>query len=189
MQKPEYTPLYDLLGKDVPLIFADGTQIYENLAKKYIQHKVGYFIMAPSGAGKTHFVKAQNEPHWLDGDDLWQQAKAQPDGEWWLESREFTDYVDVRSDVITYEAKSLGFWIVGASNNWLPPDAIVIPHLATHRKWITHREKHGYDGGLTSDRMAQVISHRKWISKWTAKGVPKFNTVPEAAAYLSTKTQ
>lgn len=187
MAKPEYKPQYDLLGKDVPLVFADGTKVYSELAKTYRTHKQGYFIMAPSGAGKTYFVKGQDEPHWLDGDDLWQQAKAQPDGEWWLESREFTDYVDARSDIITHEAKALGFWIVGASNNWLKPDAIVLPDIETHKKWIIHRENNNYDGGLTSDKFDQVIRHREWIAQWEAKGVPKFETVAEAAAFLAAK--
>lgn len=168
-------------------MFGDGRGLYSELASEYITHKIGFFILAPSGAGKTHFVSAQKEQHWIDGDDLWQLSKAQPGGEWWLEPKEFTDFVDARSDVITYEAKARGFWIVGASNYWLKPDAIVIPHLATHRKWIAARETGDYDGGLTSDRFSQVISHRQWILKWTARGVPKFNTVAAAAAYLESK--
>lgn len=141
--------------------------------------------MAPSGAGKTHFVESQKEPHWLDGDDLWMSAKAHPDGPWWLEPLETITEIDSRSDVITVEAKKLGFWIVGASNSWLKPDAIVIPHWSTHKKWIGIREKTIYDGGATSDKLDQVISHRKWILKWEKQGVPKFKTVEAATEFLA----
>ncbi len=178
---------YNLLDPKIPIIFQDGSKIYSKLAKKYKTHKVGYFIMAPSGAGKTHFVKAQKEMHWLDGDDLWMATNAHPDGPWWLEGTERITEIDQRSDVITIEAKKLGFWIVGASNDFLPPDAIVIPDWETHKKWIGIRETTNYDGGATSDRLDQVISHRNWILEWEKKGVPKFETVDLATNYLTKK--
>lgn len=177
----------NLLDPKIPLAFTDGTGIYKRMAEKYITHKVGYFIMAPSGAGKTHFVKSQAEMHWLDGDDLWMATNAHPDGPWWLEGLERITEIDRRSDVITTEAKKLGFWIIGASNAFLPPDAIVIPDWETHKKWISAREQGNYDGGATSDKLDQVIAHREWILKWAEQGVPKFTTVPEAAAFLAAK--
>ena len=174
----------DLLDPKAPIIFADGTKLYTELEKKYSTHKVGYFIMAPSGAGKTYFVKSQKVLNWIDGDDLWMSAKAHPDGEWWLDGLDRIKEIDQRSDIITIEAKKLGFWIVGASNAFLPPDAIVIPNWETHKKWISVRENSNYDGGATSDKLDQVISHRNWILEWEKKGIPKFETVQEAAAYL-----
>ncbi len=179
---------HDLLDPKIPVAFSDGKKVYEKLAKKYLTHKVGYFVMAPSGAGKTHFVKSQKEMHWLDGDDLWMATNAHPDGAWWTEGLERIIEIDQRSDVITIEAKKLGFWIIGASNAFLPPDAIVIPDWETHKKWIGVREKGNYDGGATSDSLDQVISHREWISKWEEKGVPKFETVEKAANYLAKKS-
>lgn len=167
-----------------PLIFADGTQFFAELEKKYKRHAKGFFIMAPSGAGKTHFVKHQEEQDWMDGDALWENAHAHPSGPWWLESFEVMDEIDARSDFITKEAKKLGFWIVGASNNWLKPDAIVLPHWSTHKRYIKTREETNYDGGATSDRLGQVLGHRKWIRKWRKKGVPQFNSVAQAAEYL-----
>lgn len=176
---------YNLLDPKLPVVFQDGTDIYNELAKKYITHKTGFFIMAPSGAGKTHFVKSQKELHWLDGDELWMATNAHPDGEWWLENLDRITEIDQRSDVITIEAKKQGFWVVGASNAFLPPDAIVIPEWETHKKWIGIRETTNYDGGATSDKLDQVISHRKWILEWESKGVPKFETVEDAASYLA----
>ncbi len=178
---------FKLLDPKTPLVFSDGTNVYKDLADVYITHKVGYFIMAPSGAGKTHFVKSQTKPHWLDGDDLWMAANAHPAGEWWLEPVEKITEIDQRCDVITIQAKRLGFWVVGASNAFLKPDAIVIPEWETHKKWISAREHGNYDGGATSADFDQVIGHREWIMTWEQKGVPKFETVSEAAAYLAAK--
>ena len=167
------------------LMFADGSQIYKKFAADFIVHKKGFFIMAPSGVGKTHFIKNQKEKHWLDGDALWEATNAHPQGAWWLESLETMDEIDQRSDIITSQAKKLGFWIMGASNNWLKPDAIVLPHWSTHKKYIRIRETTNYDGGATSDRLGQVLGHRKWIKRWAKKGVPVFKTVADAATYLS----
>ncbi len=93
--------------------------------------------------------------------------------------------IDARCDVITQEAKKLGFWIVGASNNWLKPDAIVVPDKETHKAWIAHREENNYDGGATSDKFSQVESHIAWMLKWEEQGVPRFETVQAAAEYLA----
>jgi hypothetical protein len=141
--------------------------------------------MAPSGAGKTHFVKSQKELHWMDGDNLWARSNAHPSGAWWLESVDVITKIDQRCDVITTEAKKLGFWVVGASNAFLKPDAIVIPDWETHKGWILAREQGNYDGGATSKDYEQVKGHREWISQWAKQGVPKFETVQQASEYLA----
>lgn len=41
------------MNASTPVIFADGTAFYNNLAKGYIRHDRGLFILAPSGSGKT----------------------------------------------------------------------------------------------------------------------------------------
>lgn len=179
------TKLLKLFEPQTPLVFADGSKVYEKLAKKYIRHSRGFFIMAPSGAGKTYFIEHQEEMHWLDGDDLWQATHAFPNSAWWLEGNEIITEIDRRCDVITSEAKKLGFWVVGASNSWLKPDAIVIPDWEDHKRMIAARENGVYDGGATSDRLDQVLGHREWIEKWEKQGVPKFKTVQEAAAHLA----
>src|SRR3989344_2998776 len=158
-----------------PLIFQDGSFVYEKIAKKFISHKKGCFIMAPSGSGKTYFIDRQKEKHWMDGDSLWEATNAHPSGFWWLGDN--IEEIDQRSDVITMQAKRLGFWIIGASNNFLKPDAIVLPHWSTHKRYIKTREKENYDGGATSDRLGQVLGHRRWIRKWVKQGVPCFKSV------------
>lgn len=177
--------LYDLYPDKTPLIYTDGAFVYNELAKKFIRHKIGLFILAPSGSGKTHFIERQSEMHWLDGDHLWMSAKAMPTGSWWNESLETIFYIEKKCDVITTEAKKLGFWIIGASCNWLQPDAVVVPDWELHKAWIKKRETTEYDGGMTSDKLQQVINHRNWILTWQEKGVPKFDTVEEAAIYLA----
>ena len=172
------------LDSKVPLIFADGSAVYKKFAKEYVTHKRGFFILAPSGAGKTYFIKNQKEKHWIDGDAIWEATNAHPKGAWWLESIETMDEIDQKSDIITMQVKKLGFWIMGASNNWLKPDAVVLPNWNTHKKYIKTRETNTYDGGATSDRLPQVLGHRKWIRKWTKQGVPVFKSVKEADGYL-----
>ena len=186
---PMATPHFNLLDPHTPLVFADGSAMYQQLGQRYRQHARGYFILAPSGAGKTHFVERQTEPHWLDGDELWCLANAHPAGSWWLDGIETIMEIDRRCDVITAQAKKLGFWIVGASNVWLKPDAIVLPHWSTHKRYITHREHHNYDGGATTAQLKGVLNHRRWIDKWAKQGVPKFHSVAEAAAHLASQAQ
>jgi hypothetical protein len=172
--------------KVTPVIFSEDQGFYEELAKKYKQHSKGLFILAPSGAGKTYFVDHQTEPHWIDGDILWQTSHAHPEGAWWKEPLEVIIRTDNRSDVITMEAMTQGFWIIGASNNWLKPDAIVIPDWETHKSYIKSREENNYDGGATSEDHDQVLGHIEVIKKWnTEHGVPQFSSVQEAAATLS----
>lgn len=168
-----------------PVIFADGVAYFEELGQKYRQHDQGLFILAPSGVGKTHFCKEQAEPHWIDGDDLWIGAKAHPDGPWWTEPLEVIDRVDQRSDVITMEAKHMGFWTMGASNSWLRPDAIVIPDWERHKELIGIRQKTNYDGGATLDRLEQVQSHIEFIRRWKKEGVPEFKSIEEAVKALT----
>ena len=156
----------------------------ERFASEYISHERGFFILAPSGAGKTYYVKNQPRKDWIDGDKLWVASGAHPNRAWWLESYDVMDEIDRRSDTVTKVAKERGLWIMGASNRSLKPDAIVIPDWEEHKRLIKHREETGYDGGATSDHLDQVKGHREWILKWADKGVPVFKTVHEAAESL-----
>ena len=169
-----------LLKRDTPLVFVDGTATYKKIAEQCITHKTGYFILAPSGSGKTHYVQNQKEKHWIDGDEIWMHAKAHPDGPWWLEDVSVIDEIDQRSDVITAEAKKLGFWIMGSSNFWLKPDAVVIPPWETHLKYIAARESINYDGGATSKDLDRLKRSREWMSRWAKDGVAIYPSIEEA---------
>lgn len=171
-----------------PVIFADGTAFYADLSKKYIQHSHGLFILAPSGAGKTYFVSHQTESHWIDGDDLWPAAGADPTNDEWESDFALVQEINDRSDIITHQAKKLGFWIVGSSNHHLKPDAIVLPPWEKHVTYITNRESSHYDGGAKQADLQSVQEHRAWIAKWEDQGVPRFDSVDDAVAFLVSKT-
>jgi len=176
--------LFGAIDPSIPLIFADGTAFYKDLAKEFTRHDKGFFILAPSGAGKTHYIKAQSQPDWIDGDRLWLGARAHPNSRWWLEGEDTIREIDMRSDVITAEARKQGFWILGASNLCLKPDAIVVPDWETHKKWIIAREQGTYDGGATSKDFDLVRIHVERILKWQEQGVPRFKTVADAVELL-----
>lgn len=172
----------NLYSEETPLVFSDGTEIYNRLKKTYKTHEKGYFIYGPSGVGKTYFVEHQKEKNWIDGDVLWSAAKAFPNTDWWNFSGEEIDAVERRTDVITEQAKKLGFWIIGASSVGVIPDAIVMPDLETHVKYIKYRENHNYDGGMKGDDLEKIKRNREYYLRFS--GVPVFTSVCEAVSYL-----
>ena len=175
----------DLLDIATPRIFADGTEFFHNLSQKYTRHSKGLFLLAPSGTGKTYFTSNQSAPDWIDGDELWMGANAHPKGEWWKERLDTIITIDERCDVITKQAKNLGYWIMGSSNVWLTPDAIVIPDWETHKQYIAARETHNYDGGATVETLDNVKVHREWILKTYGEKVPCWKSIQEAVDNLT----
>lgn len=172
----------------IPKAFCDGRLVFSSFKKKTIAHSVGYFILAPSGAGKTYFVKNQKKKNWIDGDELWMATNAHPNRAWWLESIASMDEVDQMSDIITMQAKKMGLWIMGASNNWLAPDAVVLPNWKTHKKYIIKRETENYDGGAKSSDFKQVLGSRAYFKKIAHKHkAPIFTSIEAAVSYLENK--
>ena len=170
---------------DGPSIFQKNEGIYKKFLDETLHHTRGFFILAPSGSGKTHFIKRQTEINWLDGDAIWIASRAHPDLPWWTMSREVIREVDARSDVITQEAKRLGLWIMGASNNWLAPDAIVLLPWDKNVAYIKKREEEDYDGGLKSHQLAQLELHHKDIREMAEKNnVPVFDSIEKAVYHL-----
>lgn len=170
----------------MPQIFCDGETVYKKFLKEYVVHKKGLFIVAPSGSGKTYYVKQQTEKNWIDGDNVWKATGAHPKHAWWKEPLNTILEIDQKSDVITSECKKLGLWILGASNFWLVPDAIVIPQWNTQKEYILKREAENYDGGATSNDFAQVLRHRKALRKQAKINKVKiFNTIEQAVKYLT----
>lgn len=174
-----------MLDASLPFIFQDGTKAFKKLADQYNTHKRGLFILGPSGIGKTHFITHHGKNDWVDGDILWYATNALPGGKYWENGPEEINRIESRCDVITVEAKHKGFWIIGASNFWLKPDAIVIPDWETHKGYIVAREQKGYDGGLTSNQLAQLQAHRQIILEWEKQDVPHFQSVKEATEALA----
>lgn len=184
MNKDFNNELYD---ESTPLVFTDGTEIYNELKKIYKTHEQGYFIYGPSGVGKTYFIKHQTEKNWIDGDVLWNATKAFPKGAWWNLSVDEMDNIERRADVITEQAKKQGFWIIGASSVDVKPDAIVIPDYETHLSYIKYRETHNYDGGVKSDNLKKIEWDREYYARFQKDGVPVFKSVAEAADYLANR--
>ena len=72
MENNEFKKYFDdLYDRVVPLVFTDGTYVYNELKKEYVMHDKGYFIYGPSGCGKTYFFNNQKIKNWIDGDILW----------------------------------------------------------------------------------------------------------------------
>ncbi len=166
--------------------FCDGEFVFKEFTKEYVVHPKGLFIVAPSGSGKTHFMKRQKEKDWIDGDVIWTATGAHPTTAWWNESLEVIFEINEKSDIITSQARKLGLWIMGASNAWLVPDAIILPDWKTHQHYIQEREKNNYDGGATSRDFAKVFAHRGDLKKFARKNHVKiFKTVEEAVEHLT----
>jgi hypothetical protein len=169
----------------VPVIFSDGTKLYKELAEKYELHDKGLFILAPSGVGKTYYVNHQSKMDWIDGDSLWTVAGADYSQDEWGDNLDDVMEINARCDVITYQAKKQGFWVLGSSNYFLKPDAVVIPDWDTHLKFITARQESNYDGGATTDDLAGLRSHIQWITKTWQNKVPFFKSIETAATHLT----
>lgn len=185
MKNDNYIKLFNnLYTEDTPLVFTDGTKIYEELKKEYKTHDKGYFIYGPSGVGKTYFINNQKIKNWIDGDVIWSSTHALPDGDWWNLSIDEMDAIERRCDVITEQAKKQGFWIIGASCVNIIPDAIVIPELETHIKYLKIRENNNYDGGMTSKDIEKIKKTREYYSRFKESGVPIFTSVDEAVHYI-----
>jgi hypothetical protein len=168
------------------LSFCDGEKVIKKFTKKYKRHEKGLFVLAPSGSGKTHLVKNQKENDWIDGDELWMAAGAQPLDNWWEQGLDTIFKVDQRCDVITSQARDMGFWIIGASNYWLIPDAIVLLDWRINKKYIIEREKNNYDGGAKSSDFGQVKNHRKFLQDFARKNnIPVYKSTEEAVRKLT----
>lgn len=170
------------MNNETPIMFCDGTKIYEDIKKEYKTHNKGAFIYGPSGIGKTYFINKQTEKNWIDGDVLWTKAGAFPSSNWWELEGDEIDRIEMRCDCITIEAKRLGFWIIGASSVNVVPDAIVMPDFETHLNYIKHRENNNYDGGMTSENLEKIKQNRNYYLRF--KDVPVFKNVDEAVLYI-----
>ncbi len=173
------------MNQDTPVIFSDGTSFYKELSNEFNTHPEGLFILAPSASGKTHFVESQTEKNWIDGDYLWSKANADLSSDDWNYSAEAVREINRRSDVITYQAKKLGFWIIGSSNDSLKPDAVVLLPLDKHIEYVKKRQGVPKSNGATEEDLDALLEHRAIIGLWKNEGVPSFESVQSAADYLA----
>lgn len=168
-------------------IFCNGEEALKKFKDEYVVHTKGFFILAPSGSGKTYFVKNQTMKDWIDGDMLWDETNATPKDSWWTQGIEIINEVEQKCDMVTIQAKKEGLWVIGASNFWLMPDAIALPDWEINKQYIVSREKSNYDGGAKSDAFDQVLNHRAYMQKIADENkIPVFNSINEAANYIET---
>jgi len=155
-------------------MFADGSKVYAKYKKQYKQHKKGYVILGPPGSGKTTFVRNQKQKHWIDADDLFQELGVK----WHQNERNLVDLRlnYLRADYMLEQSRALGFRIVGALFWQFVPDAIVMPNLRTHKKYLHHRK---------DLKLPFVLEVRKILKNMAKKHkVPIFASIKEAVDFL-----
>jgi len=173
------------MNQDTPIIFSDGTSFYDKLGNEYNIHSKGLFILAPSASGKTYYIENQTEKDWIDGDYLWPVTNADLSNDDWDYDMEVVKEINRRSDVITYQAKKLGFWIIGSSNDSLKPDAIVLLPIEKHMEYVQKRLEGQNSNGAKKEDVDALLEHRKIIELWVDQGVPSFESVEMAVEYLT----
>ena len=156
--------------------FEKADKVYKNYIKKfkYKKHKKGYVILGPPGIGKTTFVQNQKTKNWIDQDDLFNDLGV----EWHYNEKNENDFKlnYLRCDYMSEQSKILGFRIIGALFWDYLPDAIVIPDLKIHKKYLSKRIDLNYDN---------VINIRKELLKKAKKHkIPLFKNINSATEYL-----
>ena len=170
-----------------PVIFKTADRFYKDLEQRYKRHAKGLFIVAPSASGKTYFCDRQSQPDWIDGDVLWGTAGADPfPFQWWNDGLQTIHRVGQRCDIITADAVDRGFWIIGSTNYWLKPHAIVIPSKQVLMRNLEARGQadHTYDGGLEKHQYQQLAKGMEEIRQRWGKEVPEFDSIDKAAKAL-----
>lgn len=173
------------MNQDTPIIFSDGTSFYRELGNEYSTHSTGLFVLAPSASGKTYYIENQTEKDWIDGDYLWHITNADLSNDDWEYDMETVKEINRRSDVITHQAKKLGFWVIGSSNDSLKPDAIVLLPVEKHMEYIEKRGENKNANGAKREDIEALLEHRKIIELWKGQGVPSFESIELAVEYLT----
>lgn len=101
----------------------DSTEIEKVVNKLGVElHPKGLFVVAPSGAGKSHYIKSHEK--WTDQDPFLAEFG---EGKGNLSESKLR-----RADDITFQLKKRGGWVMGAT--WWNPqhvDAFVVPPEST----------------------------------------------------------
>ena len=157
--------------------FVDGSKIYDKYEKKYNTHEKGYVILAPPASGKTTYVKNQKNKDWIDSDDIFSELGVK----WKLNSDNPEEFKlnYLRADYMLEQTKALGFRILSSLFYKYIPDAIVIPKLTIHKKYISMRKD------LSLQTCLNIRKYLKNMAK--EKDVLVFEEIEDAIEYLENK--
>jgi len=167
-------------------IFAEGKSVYSKLKNAFKTHKSGKFILAPSGAGKSHYIKHQTDSSWVDADEIWIPTGCfELADEWWNNGEERIREVFTKCDLMTIVARRIGFRLMGAMSNYnLVPDAIVLPPWKQHTRFIEARSINGDAHGLKSEELQMVKEHRKELHLYAKEsGTMIFDSIEDAVEH------
>ena len=165
-------------------MFCDGSKIYKKFNKFYKKHKEGYVILGPPCIGKTRFVKNQKgmKKNWIDQDDLYNELGVK----WRYNEKNKNDFKlnYLRADYMSEQSKLLGYRVIGALFWEYIPNAIVIPPLKLHKKYLSYRFSKP-QCNCKCDSYKNILNIRKILSNHAKKNkIPVFNSVEDAVNYL-----
>lgn len=159
-------------------MFSDGKNIYKQVNEKYKRHKTGYVILGPPGIGKSYYVNKiqdqKNKRNWIDSDYLFSKLNVK----WHQNEKNIIDrrLNYLRCDYMLEQSKALGYRVIGSLFWKFIPDAIVIPDLKTHKKYLARRK---------DLKLETVINIRNILRKIAdSNDVPIFKSCEEAADFL-----
>jgi len=165
-------------------MFTSGDKVYDEYNKLYNKHTKGYIILGPPGIGKTYYcdniqkcdIKGKKE--WIDADRICGDLCVK----WHLnETNNIEQRLNyLRAEYILEQSRALGYRIICALF-WedITPDAIVIPKLSIHKKYMDKRKN------LNLNFIKKIRNLLRKMGK--KKKVKIFETINEAVKYLEKK--
>jgi len=140
---------------------------------KYPKHQgTGKVILGPPASGKTTFVN--NQIDWIDQDVLFSELGL----DWHHKEDDPIHFKSnyLRADYMSEQSKVRGCWIIGSLFWEYKADAIVIPELELHKKYISNRDD------LVEDSVMKI---REILVKHAILyNTPIFSSCEEAATFL-----
>lgn len=160
-------------------IFADGNNAFKTIDKVHNKHEKGIVILGPPGIGKSTWLRKQpkvkGKKDWIDSDYLSFRMQLNHN----LNRNNENDFKlgMLRADYMLEQSKLMGYRIIGALFWQYKADAVVIPPLNTHLKYLSKRK----------DLDKSSIKKSRKIFKDHAKkfDIPIFDSIEKAVEYTT----